>query len=123
MDILGPLTETKDGNRFLLVIVDRFSKLTRSVPLKTITTEEVSKAFIKEWYCIYGAPSFLLSDNGTQFVSKFFQSVCRLLGVRQVFTTAYHPTSNGQCERFNRTVINAITHYVSDNQDNWDELS
>jgi Integrase core domain/Chromo (CHRromatin Organisation MOdifier) domain len=123
MDILGPLPETKDGNRFLLVIVDRFSKLTRTVPLKTITAEEVSKAFVNEWFCVYGAPVVLLSDNGTQFVSKFFQSVCRLLGVKQVFTTAYHPASNGQCERFNRTVLNAITHYVSDNQDNWDELS
>jgi transposase InsO family protein len=95
MDILGPLSETKDGNRFLLVIVDRFSKLTRTVPLKTITAEEVSKAFVNEWFCVYGAPVVLLSDNGTQFVSKFFQSVCRLLGVKQVFTTAYHPASNG----------------------------
>jgi hypothetical protein len=123
MDILGPLPETKDGHRFLLVIVDRFSKHTRTVPLKNITAEEVSKAFVNEWYCIYGAPIVLLSVNGTQFVSKFFQSVCRLLGVKQVFTTAYHPASNGQCERFNRTVLSAITHYISDNQDNWNELS
>jgi transposase InsO family protein len=65
----------------------------------------------------------ILTDNGTQFVSKCFQSVCRLLGVKQSFTTAYHPATNGQCERFNRTVIGAITHYISDNKDNWDELS
>jgi hypothetical protein len=43
MDILGPLPETREGNRFLLVIVDRFSKLTRTVPLKQIVAEEVSK--------------------------------------------------------------------------------
>jgi transposase InsO family protein len=40
-----------------------------------------------------------------------------------MFTTAYHPQTNGQCERFNRTILSALSHYTSDNQDNWDELS
>jgi transposase InsO family protein len=72
---------------------------------------------------VYGAPVILLTDNGTQFVAKFFQCVCKLLGVKQGFTTAYHPATNGQCERFNRTILNAITHYIAENQDNWDEIS
>jgi transposase InsO family protein len=74
-------------------------------------------------YCVYGATVILLTDNGTQFVSKLFQTVCRLSGVKQGFTTAYHPQTNGQCERFNRTILSAMSHYISDNQDNWDELS
>jgi RNase H-like domain found in reverse transcriptase/Reverse transcriptase (RNA-dependent DNA polymerase)/Integrase zinc binding domain/Integrase core domain/Chromo (CHRromatin Organisation MOdifier) domain len=123
MDILGPLPETAQGNRFLLVIVDRFSKLTRTVPLRTTIATEVAKVFLFDWYCVYGPPVILLTDNGSQFISKFFQSVCKLLGVKQTFSTAYHPQTNGQCERFNRTVLNSISHYISDNQDNWDELS
>jgi transposase InsO family protein len=123
MDILGPLPETKSGNRFLLVMVDRVSKLTRTVPLRTIIATEVAKIFVHEWYCVYGAPVIILTDNGTQFVSKFFQTVCRLLGVKQVFTTAYHPQTNGKCERFNRTILSALSHYISDNQDDGDELS
>jgi transposase InsO family protein len=123
MDILGPLPETKRGNRYLLVIVDRFTKLTRTVPLSTTVASEVARVFVEQWYCVYGPPVVLLTDNGTQFVAKFFQAVCKLLGVKQVFTTAYHPQTNGQCERFNRTVLSAITHYVSDNQDDWDELA
>jgi transposase InsO family protein len=104
-------------------MVDRFSKLTRTVPLRTIVATEVATIFVHELYCVYGAPVILLTDNGTRFVSKFFQTVCRLLGVKQVFTTAYNPQTNGQCERFNRTILSAISHYISDNQDNWDELS
>jgi hypothetical protein len=59
MDILGPLPETKVGKRFLLVMVDRFSKLTWTVPLRTIVGTEVAKVFVHEWYCVFGAQVIL----------------------------------------------------------------
>jgi hypothetical protein len=62
---MGPLPETKNDNRFLLVIPDRFSKLTRTVPLRKLMAEEVSKAFVNEWYCLYGAQVVILTDTGT----------------------------------------------------------
>jgi transposase InsO family protein len=83
----------------------------------------IYEASVNERYCVYGAPVILLTDNGTQFVYKFFQCFCKLLGVKQVFTTAYPPATNGQCERYNRTIRNAITHYFAENQNNWDEIS
>jgi hypothetical protein len=54
MDILGHLPKTELGNMFLLVITDRFSKLTRTVPLRTITALSVSKAFCEAWVFSYG---------------------------------------------------------------------
>ena len=108
MDILGPLPKTEHGNRFLLVITDRFSKLTRTVPLRTITALVVAKAFCDAWVFSYGPPHYLLTDNGTQFNAKFFLAVCRELGIAKIFTTAYHPQTNGQVERFNRTIINSL---------------
>jgi Integrase zinc binding domain len=54
MDILGPLPKTEHGNRFLLVISDRFSKLTRTVPMRTITALGVAKAFCDAWVFSYG---------------------------------------------------------------------
>ena len=81
MDILGPLPKTDHGNRFLLVITDRFSKLTRTVPLRTITAMVVAKAFCESWVFSYGAPRYVLTDNGTQFNAKFFLAVCRELGI------------------------------------------
>ena len=120
IDILGPLTKTKSGKRFLLVITDRFTKLTQVVALRTINAYHVAVAFCEAWIFKYGPPKTLLSDNGKQFTSKFFQSVCRLLGLSNIFTSAYHPQTNGQTERYNRTVLAMIRNFVNDNQDDWD---
>jgi transposase InsO family protein len=120
IDILGPLTKTSKGYQYLLVIADRFSKLTRTIPLKTITTFEVASAFCHHWVFVYGAPRLLLSDNGTQFNSKFFQACCQILGIHQKFTTAYHPQCNGQVERFNRTILSQIRKYIGEHQNDWD---
>ena len=121
MDILGPLPRTKHGMRFILVVTDRFTKLTKTEALRTITALSVAKAFCKTWVFNYGTPKVLLTDNGTQFTAAFFRSVCRILGIQKVFTTEYHPQANGQAERFNRTIMAAIRSYVSDTQKDWDE--
>ena len=102
------------------MIADRFSKLVRTVPLKTITTFNVATAFCHHWVFVYGPPKILLSDNGTQFNSKFFRSCCLILGVEQRFTTAYHPQTNGQVERFNRTILSQLRKYIGEHQKDWD---
>jgi Integrase zinc binding domain len=63
MDILCPLPKTDHGNRFLLVITDRFSELTRTVPLRTITALVVAKAFCENCVFAYGAPRYVLTDK------------------------------------------------------------
>ena len=123
IDILGPLPITSSGHRFLLVITDRYTKLTKTVPMRSITALVVAKAFCEHWVFVYGPPVTLLSDNGRQFVAKFFQAVCRILGTRNVFTTAYHPQTNGQTERFNRTLKSALRRYVAEHQKDWDLYS
>ena len=101
IDILGPLPRTQSGNKYLLVITDRYSKYVRTVPLRNITAWNIAKALCDHWAFVFGPPKYLLSDNGGQFIAKFFQSVCNVLGTRNLFTTAYHPQTNGQTERFN----------------------
>jgi transposase InsO family protein len=123
MDILGPLPKTERGNRFLLVISDRFSKLTRTVPLRTITSLVVAKAFCDTWVFYYGPPRYLLTGNGTQFNAKLFLAVCRELGIAKIFTTAYHPQTNGKVERFNRIIINSLRGYFERRQGDWDEYA
>jgi Integrase zinc binding domain/Integrase core domain len=112
MAILGPLPRTKHGNRFLLVIADRFSKVTNKVPLRTVNALSVARAFCDHRAYVYGPPVSLLTDNGPQFTAKFFQAVCAELGIHKVFKTAYHPQTNGQVERYNRTVLASLRGYV-----------
>ena len=120
IDIFGELMKTKRGNKYLLVITDRFSKLTKTVPLSGVSASDVAKAFVYEWALVYGPPKELLSDNGTCFTARFFQDVCRILNVENMFTTTYHPQTNGQTECFNRTLKAAIKSYLDDHPRDWD---
>ena len=62
----------------------------------------------------------LHSDQGTNFNSTLFQELCKLLGIQKTRTTALHPQSDGMVERFNRTILNHLSMYVSRNQTDWD---
>jgi transposase InsO family protein len=123
MDILGPIPRTKHGNRFLLVIRDRYSKATKTVPLRKVTALSVARAFCDHWAYVYGPPVSLLTDYGLQFTAKFFQAVCSELKIRKIFTTAYQPQTNGQVELYKRTLLASLRGYVSKRQDDWDEFT
>ena len=101
IDIFGPLTKMKKSHRFLLVITDPFTKLTRIVPLRRIDAYTVAVAFDKAWIFKYGPPKTLISDNRKQLVSKFFQAICSLLGLLNIFTYSYQLQTNGQVEQYN----------------------
>jgi len=122
VDLLGPLTETKTGNVFLLISVDRVSQLIRAAPLAGITATDVSSPFFRDWISVYGPPDTVLTDNGPQFASLFFQGVCNLMGIRNLYTSTYYPQTNNQVERFNKTFVDMFMHYIEDHQDSWDEL-
>jgi transposase InsO family protein len=71
------------------------------VPLRSISALVVAKASCDHWVFVYGPPQYLVTDNGTQFTAKYFLAICHDLGIAKVFTTAYHPQTNEQVERFN----------------------
>lgn len=110
MDIVGPLIRTPRGHNHILVITDRFSKLTVAVPMKRdkTTSWDIAKALGNHWVMVYGVPETVLTDNAQNVTSKFLMLVYKLLGVKPNRTTAYHPQTNGQTERYNRTLIEAI---------------
>jgi len=122
VDIFRPIPASKKGNRFILVITDRFAKLTKCVALRRITAMSVASAIIDAWVSAYGSPDRILSDQGPQFMSDFFISVMEMLGIETVRTTAYHPQTNGQVERYNRTMDTQLRHYVADDPSRWEEL-
>lgn len=79
--LLGELMKTKIGFRFLLLINDRFRKLTLTVPFKSISAQSVENFFVTKWVMKYGHPRCSISDNGCKFTERFFQHVCRILEV------------------------------------------
>ena len=121
MDIAGPYPRTRNGNEYVVVLTDRFTKLTRAIPTRTTTASDVASIFIDYWIYSYGVPDYLLTDRGTQFMSKFFELVCSSLGVKHVATSAYRPQTNGQAERYNRTMVSRLRHYICEHQTDWDD--
>jgi transposase InsO family protein len=108
IDLLGPLPTTTRGNRFVLCITDRFSKMCVAVPIPDQTASTVSQALVDRWIAVFGIPLTLLSDNGSAFASKFFGVLTHVLCVKQVFNSAYRPTTNGKVERWNATIVDSI---------------
>lgn len=71
MDLLGELLMTPRGNRYIIVITYRFSKLVRVIALANCRAIDVAKAFTRDWVFLYGPPVTVLTDNGPQFASQF----------------------------------------------------
>jgi len=122
VDIFGPILASKKGNRFILVVTDRFAKLFKCVALWRVTGMSVASAIIDAWVSADGPPDRILSDQGPQFMSIFFIAVMKMLGIETVRTTAYHPQTYGQDERYNRTMATQLRHYVADDPSRWNEL-
>ena len=120
IDITGPFPETDTGNRYIVVISDYFTKWTEAYPIASITADVVADVLVNEFISRFGTPRLLHSDQGRQFESELFQKTCQLLGIDKTRTTPYHPQSDGQVERFNRTLKVMLSSYTSEDQKGWD---
>jgi hypothetical protein len=89
---------------------------------KTITAEDFASLFLHHVYRLHGLPSLLVSDRDPRFTSDFWQSLMRPLGTRLNISTAYHPQTDGQTERTNRTLEQILRAYVHPFHDNWSTL-
>ena len=121
MDVMGPLKETKQGNKYILCITDHFSKFTRAVPMPDQVAKRVAEIFVNEWVLQWGEPHTLHTDQGTNFQSELLKHVCELLQIEQTRTSTYHPQGNAQVERYNQTVMSMVAKLTQkDALDEWD---
>ena len=95
IDLIGPISPpSKEGHQYILTLVDYSTRYPEAVPLKNIDTETVAEALV-DIFSRLGIPEDILSDLGTQFVSDCMKEVARLLSIKQLTTTPYHPMCNG----------------------------
>jgi transposase InsO family protein/predicted aspartyl protease len=121
IDIAGPFPETDHQNKYILVVMDYFSKWVEAYALPNQEATTVADVLVKEWICRFGVPLELHSDQGRNFESALFQGVCQILGIRKTRTTPLHPQSDGMVERMNRTLNRYLSKVVSDHQRDWDQ--
>lgn len=119
LDIINPLSEKNQSSQYIFFTTDHYLKLTRAILLfKTLFTH-VADVLLDHWMLLFGNLTYLLTDNGSQFVSGFFKHVCRYLGVKNLLTTANNPQINGQSKQFNWTIFERLLHYVANHQRDW----
>ena len=121
IDLIGPLPESKNKSKYILTVIDSFSRfaLTSSLPDKKMIT--VARAMVNEIFAVVGCPDVLYSDRGLEFTGKDFREAIKSLGVSQKFTTSFNPQSNGAAERFNRTLVEILRCLVFQQPLSWHE--
>lgn len=121
MDLIGPLPRSKSGHRWLLVITDFLTKYVILQPFREATAAAISKFVDKYIFTVYGVPRVVMTDNGTQFISKEFKKIIEKYEVANLWYNAkYHPQVNF-CERTNRVVLTLIRSYLKENDHRtWD---
>jgi hypothetical protein len=104
MDFVVSMPESEAYTR-IGVIVERFTKITYFIPLKTeATIEGLVHIFLQEIWRLHGLSEEIISDRDFRFESKFWHSLMKLLGVNLCLSTAYRPQADGQTERVNQTL-------------------
>ena len=96
INIIGPLPKSNEKN-VIVVIVDQFTKMIwLKVTMINVSSEEIAKIYQDEIWKLHRIPRAILSDRGPQFASRFMEDLMKVLGTKQMPSTAYHPQMDGQ---------------------------
>jgi len=120
VDTIGPLPPDADGNCYILVLIDTFTRWVELFPIKTVTGEEAAKVLLQH-FGRFGQASELQSDNGSQFVNEIIAELCLIVGTEHKRTLAYSSEENGIVERANKEVLRHLRAIIHDTKviDKW----
>lgn len=121
VDIIGPLPTSRGNVKYILIVLDIFTKFVRLYPLRTATTKNILNKMLNIHFPEFGLPKKVQSDNGTQFKSKQWINKLEELGIKLIFNPLYHPRSN-MSERPIKEVKRCLRTYCHTNHRKWAEL-
>ena len=116
IDITGPFEISKGGYKYILGVIDYFSKYVSLIPIRTTDAETVAKELFTHWISKFGVPGRVHSDCGSNFNSKLFSEYCKIMGIQKTFTSPYYPQSDGLVERLFRTAKSMIGAVMEERQ-------
>ena len=121
MDIVGPLPKSSRGHRYMLVIVDYATRYPEAIPLRAAS----AKAIAHELFMLFsrvGICDTILTDQGSNFMSRVLKLLYKWLNVKRIRTSVYHPQTDGLVERFNQTLKKMLKKLVDVDGRDWDQL-
>ena len=121
MDIVGPLPRSHSGEKYILVVCDYATRYPEAIPLRSIDAGTIAQELIQLSAGV-GVPKEVLTDQGSNFTSQLLVELYRLLNVRPIHTSPYHPQTDGLVERFNQTLKAMLRKTATDEGKDWDKL-
>lgn len=118
LDCTGPFQQSTEGYKHILIIIDAFTKFCIIKPLKNMTGLELANA-IRDNVTLFGTPSLIITDRGTNFISAQVQSLFNEWNVTHHKIATGTPRGNGQVERYVTTIINMLSCVCNNNSSEW----
>jgi hypothetical protein len=120
VDFITKLPVSQGYDSILTVMDHDCSKATIFIPcVEEISGEEMAALYAKHVFARYGLPTKIISDRDPRFASKFTRELCKLLGIQQNISMAYHPRTDGQSEQSNQWLEQYLRFWVNERQDDW----
>ncbi|KAK4304059.1 hypothetical protein Pmani_008280 [Petrolisthes manimaculis] len=119
VDMAGPLPRTDKGNRYICVAICTKWPEAYAIPNQEAAT--VAQVLIDQFFCRFGMPQELHSDQGRNFESAVFCESCKLLGIKKTRTAPLRPQSDGMVENFKWNLGQELAKYCVEGQSEWDE--
>ena len=121
LDFVTGLPRTLNGHDAVLVVVDRFTKWAYLIPTQTtVDAKGTAELFHTVVFSRHGMPKRIISDRDSRFTSHFWRAFFEEMGTTLAMSTAYHPQTDGQTERVNRVIEEALRSFVQNSQVDWD---
>jgi hypothetical protein len=119
--IIGLPISTKQNND-IMVVVEKLSKATHFIPINSTCKEiDISNIFMKEIFRLHGMPKEIISDRDTKFTSNFWKSLFVGFETKMIFSTSYHPQTNGKTERVNQVLEYMLRMCVMNQPKKWED--
>ena len=123
MDLTGPIyTDNPTKYKYIATFQDYFTKYVICVPVIDARAITVAKSFVNNVILIHGVPQAIISDNGAAYTAQLMHEICRLLKIKKLNCTPYHPEGNSSIERYHSSLKTMLRHYITSENSDWVEM-
>jgi hypothetical protein len=120
IDFVGPLPRTPRGNKYIIVATDYLTKWPEARAVPEATASQAATFIYDDIICRHGCPKTILTDRGTHFRNQIIDDLLSRFEIKHLYSTPYHPKTNGLTERFNRTLVESLAK-TSEADTDWDK--